>query len=51
MLSSCQKKEGKGNIRYYRRRRDNKTESLKSDLTDGDSSKWKEEGQGYNGDI
>lgn len=46
-------REGKacGMIDIIRKGRDNKTESLKSDLIDGDSSKWEEKVEGYDGDI
>lgn len=49
--AAVRKKKANGTLGIIRKGRDNKTESLKSDLTDGDSSKWKGKVEGYNGDI
>lgn len=49
--AAVREEKAHGIIDVIRKRRDNKTESLKSDLTDGDSSKWEKKVEGYDGDI
>lgn len=45
--ATARKKKANGTLGMIREGRDNETESLKSDLTDVDSSKWKEKVEGY----
>ena len=49
--AAVRKKKASGMLDIIRKGRDNKAESPKSDLTDGDSSKWKEKAEGYSGGI
>lgn len=48
--AAVRKKKVNGMLDIIRKGRDNKTESLRSDLTEWVSSKWKEKVEGYNGD-
>lgn len=51
MEQQSEKKEGNWNVSYYEEGRNIKTQSSRIDLTDVDSSKWKEKVEGHNGDA